>query len=125
MRIIFITLIIIYGSLFSAAAAQAECQSRNEMVVTAPRNGAKTMQTGITVRGYVCHNSPLITIRNETTASETITDTREVCDGSECTYHFAAPVRGLAFGENHITARVNGEETRVKIDVIRTALAGL
>ncbi|HEX5036453.1 MAG TPA: hypothetical protein VFX30_04785 [bacterium] len=118
-------MIIIYGTFLSTAAAQAECRSRNEMVVTAPQNGSKTLQTGITVRGYVCHNSPLITVRNETTASETITDTSEVCEDSECTYHFAAPVRGLAFGENHITARVNGEETRVKIDVIRTALAGM
>jgi hypothetical protein len=65
----------------------------------------------------------LITIRNETTHSETITDTSEICEGTECEYHFSAPVRGLAYGANHITALVNGEETSVKIDVIRTALA--
>lgn len=105
--------------------AAAECLSREQMVVTAPRDGTKTLQPGITIRGYVCHNSPLVTIRNETTSSETITETSEVCDALECTYHFAVPVRGLAFGENHITASPNGEATQISIDVIRTALVGL
>ena len=90
-----IILIILFGIAFSAGAAQAECLSRDQMVVTAPQNGAKTMQPGVTIRGYVCHNSPLITIRNETTSSETITETNEVCDGSECAYHFAASVLSL------------------------------
>jgi hypothetical protein len=82
------------------------------------------MNPSIMIRGYLCSNYPLITIRNRTTSLEVITETSEVCDGSECTYHFAAPVRELALGENRITAEIPGDEI-VEIEVIRTALAGL
>lgn len=65
-------------------------------------------------------------IRNETTSLEVITETTEVCEGSDCTYYFAAPVRELAMGENRITAEIPGEGgTMIEIEVIRTALAGL
>jgi hypothetical protein len=122
---VFIILIsLILGGQPTAYAA-GECTGGEELIVTAPKSGAKTLNPSITVRGYLCHNHPLIMIRNETTSLEVITETSEVCDGSRCAYHFAAPVRGLEFGENRITAEIPGEEGRVEIDVIRTALAGL
>jgi hypothetical protein len=120
---VILTLIIISLGILPSTLRAGDCSSGDEMFVTAPQSGAKTMQPSITVRGYLCHNRPLIMIRNETTATETITETNEVCDSSQCTYHFAAPVRGLALGENRITAEIPGDGTLVELEVIRTALA--
>jgi hypothetical protein len=107
-----------------ATARSTDCAPGEGLIVTAPRDGARTMNPSITIRGYVCDNYPLITIRNRTTSLEVITETSEVCEGKVCTYHFAAPVRELALGENLITAEVSGDEI-VEIEVIRTALAGM
>ena len=121
----FIILIGMLAAWGPAAWAASDCAGP-ELVVTAPRNGYKTLYAAVTVRGYLCRNYPLIMIRNETTNVETFTETREVCDTSECRYHFAAPVRELVLGENHITAVIPGEEEfEVAIEVIRTALAGM
>ncbi len=108
----------------AATAQAADCGRGEGLIVTAPRDGARTMNPSITIRGYLCNNYPLITIRNRTTSLEVITETSKICDGSECTYHFAAPVRELALGENKITAEIPGNVV-VEIEVIRTALAGL
>jgi hypothetical protein len=120
-RVFFIIMIgLMVGGPMTVMAA--DCVPGEGLIVTAPRDGARTMNPSITIRGYVCDNYPLITIRNRTTSLEVITETREICEGSECTYHFAAPVRELALGENRITAEVPGSDA-VEIEVVRTALA--
>lgn len=125
---VFIILIILFSA---ASEALADDCAGKGLVVTAPRSGTKTMHPSITVRGYLCQNHPLIRIRNQTTDVETLTETSEVCDKGrqDCTYHFAAPVRGLEMGQNRITAEVlgegSGEGILVEIEIIRTALAGL
>jgi hypothetical protein len=119
----FIIMIILLIAGMAAPAGASDCGPGAGLTVTAPRDGARTLSPSITIRGYVCEDYPLITIRNKTTSLEVITETKEVCEGSECVYHFAAPVRELALGENRITAET-GDET-VEIEVIRTALAGI
>lgn len=122
---IIIILIVLLAPFFCRVVGADECRSRDDLIVTAPKNGARTLQTAITIRGYLCRNYPIIRIRNVTTHSETLTETREICSGNECAYYFAVPVRDLEPGQNRITAEIPGEDVIVEIEVIRTALAGL
>lgn len=116
-------LIIMISLLVPALSFAQDCGRAERLVVTSPKNGAKTLYPSVTVRGFLCQNAPLILIRNITTNAELLTETTRVCDREECAYHFAVSVRGLEPGQNRITAEIPGEDIIVEIDVVRTALA--
>jgi len=116
-------IIIMIGLLAPLLCLAQDCGRAERLVVTSPKSGAKTLYPSVTVRGFLCQNAPMILIRNVTTNAELLTETTRVCDQEECTYHFAASVRGLEPGQNRITAEIPGEDVLVEIEVVRTALA--
>lgn len=107
------------------SAFAADCSGGETIIVTSPRAGTRTYYDGITVRGFLCENFPLIEVRNETTHKTSTILTTEICDKRVCTYHFAAPMRSLALGANHIKAKIPGEDIEVEVEVLRTAWVGL
>ena len=107
------------------SAFAADCQEGEPLVLTSPRAGARTLNDGVTVRGYLCDNFALIEVRNETTHKASTVVTTEVCSKRQCTYHFAAPMRSLALGTNHIKAMIPGEDIEVEVEIVRSAWVGI
>ena len=122
MRLLFIILIL---TGWVGEALAEECSENEPIIVTNPRAGAHIFNDGITIRGFLCVNYPLIEVRNETTDRTATSLTTEICDNHQCTYHFAVPMRSLALGINQIRATVPGEDPPIEaeVEIMRTAFA--
>jgi hypothetical protein len=124
-----IILIVILGISPLSTAWAKDCEGEGQLFITSPREGDYTLNSGVSVRGYLCSNYQFVLIKNRTTESATLTDTMETCDQDGCVYTFSAFVRGLALGANELTASIPGQEDEnsieASVEVIRTALAML
>ena len=102
-----------------------ECGSDKSFAVTYPRSGVSTYGDAISLRGFICHNFPIIVVKNVTTDKSVLTETKEICESGRCVYPFAVFVEDLAMGKNDLQATVPGREPplEIHVEVVRTALA--
>lgn len=115
-------LIIILGQ--SVTLLATECSGEKDLIVTSPRQGARTNNTTVAFRGFTCRNAHIILVHNETTDDSFIADTDELCDGKDCVYRFATFIHNLAIGVNKIRATIPGQDPKevIPIQIVRTAL---
>ncbi len=128
---LFISLIVISELCGPSLLRANECSSTTPLIITTPREGTKTLNDGVAVRGFLCDNHPFVMVQNLTTQQSILTDTNEVCDHEGCIYPFMTFIDDLVVGSNDIVAQIpteNSDEDGIEtihVEVVRTALACL
>lgn len=92
------------------------------MVIWSPRPGESVNSALVALRGFLCEPFPVIVVDNRTTHRTQVVDTTPLCEGSDCVYAFAALVKNLVPGPNHLIARTPDGRYEVAVEVIRSAL---
>ncbi|GEM_PF-4594198 len=121
MRWLFITLLV----LLSQNAWGWNCPEEENIIITAPTSGFKTIRNSVMIRGYLCSTSPYVEISNTTTNAWTLVSTDEDCDSERCISKFSTFTDGLALGVNDFTATIPGSDPESHFQIIKSALTFL